>query len=455
MTTHDGKVDACVARTSTAALPRVLGTASSAAIMVGLIIGSGIFRVPSSVATQLDSIGAIAMVWVVGGVLALLGSLTIAELGCLYPRAGGVYVFLREAYGPLPAFLYGWTRLLLLVPASVGAIALIFGSYAGAFIDLGPSGERWLAIGLIVALAALNCRSLLWAAWVENGLTLAKVIALATVAVAAFVFGSPSLGSFAEPIKVVPRSWSGFGLALVTVMWAYSGWSSVTAMAGEIKDPARTLPRALIGGILVVIMLYLVTNGAYHFVMTTEQIAASPMVASDAATRVFGPAGARIVAGLVILSTIGAVQAALIFNPRIFFAMASDGLLFGPVGRVHQRFLTPHFAILFTAGLGIAYLSIRSFEQLARAFILGVWPFHILMVWAVFRLRKQQPDLPRPFRTPGYPVVPAVFLLASSAMIINALVRDTRLTLFGFGLILAGIPVYFLARARRTRTAPS
>lgn len=435
-------------------LPRVLGTASAAAVMIGLIIGSGIFRVPSSVATQVDALGAIAILWVVGGMLALFGSLTIAELACIYPEAGGVYVFLREAYGPLPAFLYGWTRLLLLVPASVGAIALIFGSYAGAFIDLGPSGERWLAIGLILALTGLNYRSLLWGAWVENGVTLAKVLALTAVAVMAFVFGNPASGSFAEPLRFAPATWSGFGLALVTVMWAYSGWSSVAAMAGEIKDPARTLPRALIGGITLVIVLYLVTNGAYHFVLTTEQIAASPLVASDAATEVFGPVGSRLVAALVILSTFGAVQAALIFNPRIFFAMATDGVLFGPVGRVHQRFLTPHFAIVFTAGLGIAYLSLRSFEQLARAFILGVWPFHILMVWAVFRLRKRQPNLPRPFKTPGYPFVPAVFLLASTAMILNALVQDTRLTLFGFGLILAGIPVFMLIQRRsRQRSA--
>ncbi len=438
-----------------AALPRVLGTASAAAVMIGLIVGSGIFRVPSTVAAQVDSVGAIAMLWVLGGGLALCGSLTLAELACLYPEAGGVYVFLREAYGPLPAFLYGWTRLLLLVPASVGAIALIFGSYAGAFIDLGPSGERWFAAVLIVTLTALNYRSLLWGAWVENGVTLSKVLALAVVAVAAFVFGSPTSGSFAEPLRLAPASWSGFGLALLTVMWAYSGWSSVAALAGEIKDPTRTLPRALIGGITLVIVLYLMTNGAYHFLLSTKEIAASPLVASDAATRVFGPAGSRIVAALVILSTFGAVQAALIFNPRIFYAMATDGLLFGPVGRVHQRFLTPHFAIVFTAGLGIAYLSLRSFEQLAQAFILGVWPFHILMVWAVFRLRTRRPDAPRPFRTPGYPVVPAVFLLASAALILNALVQKTELTLFGFGLILAGIPVFMVVQRQNGRRSPT
>jgi amino acid transporter len=234
-------------------------------------------------------------------------------------------------------------------------------------------------------------------------------------------------------------------------MWAYSGWSSVVALAGEVKHPERTLPRALVGGIVLVIVVYLATNGAYLYLLSVEEIASSPLVASDAATRVFGAWGSRIVAALVVLSTFGAVQAALMFNPRIFYAMASDGLLFGPVGRVHQRFLTPHVATVFTAGLGITYLSLRSFEQLAQAFILGVWPFHILMIWAVFRLRRLRPDLPRPFRTPGYPVVPAAFLLASGAMILNAFVQQTGLTLFGFGLILAGVPVFLLIQRRTGR----
>ena len=453
--THANSRDPAPAPSVKGVLPRVLGTGSAAAVMIGLILGSGIFKVPSVVAAQVESVGAIAMLWLLGGALALCGSLTIAELAGLYPEAGGVYVFLRQAYGPLPAFLYGWTRLLLLVPASVGAIALIFGSYAGAFVHLGPSGERWLAAALIVTLTTLNYRSLLWGAWVENGVTLVKVMALALVAVTAFVFGSPATGAFAEPLRFAPTTWSGFGLALVTVMWAYSGWSSVVALAGEIKDPERTLPRALIGGITLVIVLYLVTNGAYLFLMSVKEMAASPLVASDAAIHVFGPSGSRIVAALVILSTFGAVQAALMFNPRIFFAMATDGLLFNPIGRVHQRFLTPHIATVFTAGLGIVYLSLRSFEQLAQAFILGVWPFHILMVWAVFRLRKRRPDLSRPFRTPGYPVTPTVFLLASVLMILNALVQETGLTLFGFGLILAGVPVFVVVRRRSGGRSPS
>ena len=434
----------------TVRLPRILGWPSAAGVMVGLMIGSGIFRVPSSVATNVESVGAMGMVWVAGGILALCGALTILELTCLYPRAGGVYVFLREAYGPLPAFLYGWTRLLLLVPASVGAIALILAAYLKTIVPLAGISDRWIAAAVIALLAALNYRSLKWGAGLENVVSGAKVIALAALGVVAFTMGESTAGALSGPITFAPSSWSGFGLAMVTVMWSYSGWSSSAALAGEVRDPARNMPRAVLGGVSVVIVLYLVTNAAYLRLLPVEAIAGSRLVAADAMSRVLGEAGASLVALLVVVSTFGAVQAALMFNPRIFYAMASDGLLFAPIGRVHAEFRTPHLATLFTAALGIVYVSVRSFDQLAQAFILGVWPFEILMVWSVFRLRRLQPDAPRPFRTPGYPFVPALFLVATVLMIVNALIRQPGLTLFGFGLILAGVPFYLLASRRRS-----
>lgn len=430
-------------------LPRVLGWPSAAGVMVGLMIGSGIFRVPSSIAGNVESVGAMGLVWVAGGVLAVCGALSILELTCLYPRAGGVYVFLREAYGPLPAFLYGWTRLLLLVPASIGAISLILAAYLRTIVPLGAVGDRLVAALVIALLAALNYRSLRWGAGLENVVSAAKVLALAALGIAAFTLGRAEGGALAGPITFVPSSWSGFGLAMVTVMWSYSGWSSSAALAGEIRDPERNMPRAVLGGVSVVIVLYLLTNVAYLRLLPVDAIAGSSLVAADAMSRVLGDAGATVVSLLVVVSTFGAVQAALMFNPRIFYAMASDGLLFAPIGRVHDEFHTPHLATLFTASLGIVYVSVRSFDQLAQAFILGVWPFEILMVWSVFRLRRLRPDAPRPFRIPGYPWVPAVFLVATVSMILNALIRQPGLTLFGFGLILTGVPFYVMASRRR------
>jgi amino acid transporter len=204
----------------------------------------------------------------------------------------------------------------------------------------------------------------------------------------------------------------------------------------------------MLGAITLVIVVYLLTNAAYLYVLPIHEMAGSSLVAADAATRVFGSWGASLVAAVVVLTTFGAVQAAMMFNPRIFFAMAQDGLLLAPIGGVHRDYLTPHFATLFTSLLGIGYVLVRSFEQLAQAFVLGVWPFHVLMIWAVFRLRRTRPDAERPYRAWGYPVVPVLFLLASLAMIANALVQKPGLTLFGFGLISSGIPIYVVARRR-------
>jgi len=204
----------------------------------------------------------------------------------------------------------------------------------------------------------------------------------------------------------------------------------------------------MIGAITLVIVVYLLTNAAYLYVLPVHEMAGSSLVAADAATRVFGSWGASLVAAIVVLTTFGAVQAAMMFNPRIFYAMAQDKLLFAPIASVHRDYLTPHFATLFTSLLGIGYVLVRSFEQLAQAFVLGVWPFHVLVIWAVFRLRRTRPDAERPYRVWGYPVVPAVFLLASAAMIANALLQKPGLTLFGFGLILAGFPFYVVARRK-------
>jgi len=318
-------------------------------------------------------------------------------------------------------------------------------AYLNAFLPVDVIGERWVAAAVIVLLTALNYRSLLWSALLENTVTALKLLALAALTVSIFAFGNGSDGALASAPEFAPASWAGFGLTLVTAMWAYSGWSSIAAMAGEVRDPGRNVPRALIWGIAVVLIVYLAINAAYLYVLTVDDMAGSSLVAADAAARVFGGQGASIVAGLVVISTFGALQATIMFNPRIFYAMANDGLLFAPLGNVHREYLTPHLATLLTAALGIGYVLIRSFEQLAQAFILGVWPFHILMVWAVFRLRRLRPDAERPYRTWGYPVVPAAFLIASIAMVLTALFEKPGLTLFGFGLILAGIPVYLIA----------
>jgi amino acid transporter len=430
-------------------LPRILGAPSAAAVMVGLIIGSGIFRVPSSVAGSVEGVGAIWLVWILGGLLSLSGALVVAELSTLYPEAGGPYVFLREAYGPLPAFLYGWARLVFLVPASIGAISLILAAYLGPYVPFVEAEDRWVAVGVILAVMALNYRSLRWSAFTENAFTGAKIILLALFGVAVLAFRRTGGGAFTADVDFGSGDPMTLGVALLTVMWTYSGWSSIASMAGEVRDPDKNMPRGIFGGMAVVLVLYLLINLAFLSVLSVEEMAASPQVAAEVAGRVFGGLGAAIVSLVVVVATFSAVQASMMFNPRIFFAMGRDGLLFYPIGKVHHRFLTPHFATLLAALVAIAFVLVRSFEQLAQSFILGVWPFHILMIWAVFRLRRMHPDAHRPYKTWGYPWVPGAFLLVSVAMVVSVVVEQPGLALLSFGLIAAGLPVYFYVAKRR------
>lgn len=428
-------------------LPRRLGVWSAGAVLVGSTIGSGIFRVPSTVAAEVGTVGTMAVLWVVGALVALFGALTLAELATLYPRSGGIYVFLREAYGPLPAFLFGWTELLVIRPSALGAIAMIFAEYTGAFAPLTDTQVRLIAASAIALLAAANIRSVTWGAAVQNASTAAKVVALAGLALLALAFGDGATGALAAAPSFEVLSWGGFGVALIAALWAYDGWADLTFMAGEVRDPGRTLPRALVGGVLAIIAVYLLVNAAYLYVLPVDAMAASELVAADAATRILGTLGASVVAALVMLSTFGALNGSTMTGPRIFYAMADDGLFFRPIAAVHSRYRTPYAAIGLAALLGIAFVSIRTFEQLAGQFILGIWPFYALAVGAVFLLRRRRPDAERPYRTVGYPWVPLVFLLASVAMLVNALIEEPLVTGVCFGVILLGIPVFYIWRA--------
>lgn len=416
---------------------------SAAAVLVGSTIGSGIFRVPSTVAADVGTIGAIALAWVIGAIVALFGALTLAELATLYPRSGGIYVYLREAYGPMPAFLFGWTELWVIRPSALGAVSMIFAAYLGKFIPMGDTGIRVAAAMAIIALSAANIRSVTWGAAVENTTTAAKVLALFAVSILALMFGDGSRGGLAGPISFEPSSWGGFGIALIAVLWAYDGWADLTFMAGEVKDPSRTMPRALLSGVAIVVLLYLAINAAYLYVLPVDVMRNSTLVAADAAMRIFGNSGAVIISALVMLSTFGTLNGSVMTGPRILFAMAEDDLFFRPIASVHPRFRTPWLSIALCALLGVGYVSVRNFQQLADAFILGIWPFYALGVGAVFILRRKLPDVERPYRTFGYPFVPIVFLLASIAMLLNALVEQPRSTLIGFAIILLGIPAFY------------
>ena len=427
-------------------LPRSLGLWSAAAVLVGTTIGSGIFRVPREVAADLGQPIPMLLLWVIGGVITLTGALTIAELAASYPRSGGIFAYILEAYGPLPAFLYGWAELTVIRAAAIGGISLVFASYLGEFVALTPAQERYVAAVVIVLIALLNYLGVAYAASLMNVTTILKYGAMLGLGLFAFTAGEG--GSFANFTTAAPGSVVTVSLmltALVPIMWTYDGWSNLSFVGGEVKDPGRNLPRALIIGASAVVVIYLLVNAAYLYLLPITEMAQATRVASEAAKRIsiFGGAGAAIISGVVLVSCFGSVNGSMMTGPRVFFAMAEQKLFFPAIARVSPRFQTPSVAIWLAAGLGVAYVLQNDFAALADRFVLGSWPFYAMAVAAVYTLRKRHPERARPYRTLGYPVVPAVFLLASVGMVGNALIAHPKENGFTFGVILAGLPVYF------------
>jgi APA family basic amino acid/polyamine antiporter len=435
-------------------LPRRLGLGSAIAVVMGSMIGSGIFRIPGAIAASTGTIGAMMLVWIAGGVVTLCGALALAEVAVLFPRAGGIYVYLHEAYGRLTAFLFGWL-ILIITPALNAAVALVFGEYVGRLFSLTVPGARLAAVAAIVLVATSNYRSVRFGAAILNLATSVKVVAILALTVGAFVLSDGGGTNRQAAAGLAPGTWGGFGLALVSVMWAYNGWQDVTNVGGEVREPQRTLPRAIVGGTLAVMLIYLAVNAAYLHVLSIGEMAGSQLVAADVAVRLLGRAGAAAIAALVCVSTFGTLNAGLLVFPRVFFAMADDGLFFRKVAAVHPRFRTPHVAIVLTAAMAIAYLSLRSFEQLIEISVLGQVPFWALGVGAVPVLRRTRPELPRPYRTPGYPIVPLLFIAMMLALLANSLGEHPESTVWTLGAIAAGIPLYFgWRRFGRTAGAP-
>ncbi len=432
------------------ALPRNLGVWSAATIVVGIIVGSGIFRVPSSIAAQVGSTGAIALLWVIGGLITLCLALSLAELAAMYPRAGGNYVYLREAFGPGLAFVYGWT-FLLINPAIWAGIALIFAEYLAHFVPMGTTTRHAVAVGLIAFATLVNCGSVRWAVAIQNTATTAKALALFAVAAAIFSLGSPGGGALGQPLRFEVPSFGSFGVALVSVLFAYEGVVSFCSLAGEVREPSRSLPRALTLGVGLVIALYLSVNTAYLYALPLSEVASSTLVAADAMMNVAGPAAASIVAALVMLTTFGTVMACALADPRVLYAMGQDGLFLRGIGKLHPRFQTPHIAVLVSGAIAMTYASLHNFEELTAIFILGLWPFYTLSAIAVIVLRLKAPAIERPYRTPGYPFVPAIFVAASLLVLGNSLIEQTRVTIVNILITLAGIPAYYLWRALAAR----
>jgi APA family basic amino acid/polyamine antiporter len=443
------------------ALPRRLGLWSAVAVLIGSTIGSGIFRSPAGVAARLPGPLPMLAVWATGGLFALCGALTLAEVAGALPETGGLYVFIRTAWGRLPAFLFGWAELTVIRAASLGAIATTFAEYAYRLTGRDPAapahvwGVHLAAAGAIVVTAACNIRGIRWGAVVQNVTTVAKYGGLVLLIGAALIIGLRAHGGshFTPAAPPGSFSWAPFGLALVGVLWAYDGWADLSLVAGEVERPRYVLPRALIGGTLAVIAIYLLANVAYLSVLSIDEIRGAHLVAADTAQRILGAPGVEFVGATVVLSTFGTLNGTLITAPRVFYAMAADGLLPRPVAAVHPRWGTPYVAVALTAGLGVAFVLLRTFEQLADTFVTAIVPFYALGVAAVFPLRRKAGYDPS-FRVPGYPVVPLLFVLAVISLLGNAIAEPGSRwpTLAVLGVVLLGIPVYYATSKWRLRT---
>jgi amino acid transporter len=432
-------------------LPRRLGLWSAVAVLVGSTIGSGIFRTPASVAQRVDDVPLFLIAWVIGGVVAVCGALTYSELAAMFPRSGGIYVFIREAFGPLPAFLFGWAELLIIRPGAYGAIGITASAYTLRTVGMDPAapvlglpvrGDQLVGAVLIVIVAAVNYRGIRQGAVLQNLSTAFKVAALAALVLLGFLLGrGPGLGPMLAQRAEVAAS--PFLLAMVSILWAYDGWADLAFVGGEVKDPQRTLPRALFLGTGIVVLLYLAANLVYLYLIPIQQMKQAELVAADVAQLLIGPVGIVAVSAAVAVSTFGTLNGSMMTAPRIFFAMADDGLFPRTIAKVDPRSGAPTAAIVLAAVLGVIFVLVRTFTELADQFVIGIWPFYALAVAAVFILRRTRPEAPRAYRTWGYPGVPLLFLLGSLFLLGNYLISQPLRFTLDLGVILTGVPVFY------------
>ena len=434
-------------------LARVLRLGDLVYIVLGTVIGSGIFLLPGPVLQETGGhVGLALGVWVAGGLLSFLGAITYAELGAMMPQAGGIYIYIRDAFGRPSAFLFGWMLFTVIAPASVATLAVGSTAYLQELVPLSPIAARGIALGMIVVLALLNIRGTKESARVQDWTTAVKVGAIVLMSVALLAVGrvaGPATAATA-PVAPGPGLLTGIGVAMVAVLWAYEGWTYVTFSAGETLEPQRTFPRAIAIGTGALIALYLLANLGYLAVLGPATVAKSDRVASEAVRAAFGPAAGRAIAVVVLLSMFSAVNAILLTAPRVFYAMAKDGLFFRKLAEIHPRLGTPAIAIAATALWSMVLAASGTYTQLLTYVVFTAWIFYGLGAVSVFVFRRTRPDAPRPFRVPGYPWTPALFVLAALGIVIATLVGQPARAIAGLVALAVGMPAYLIWR----RSAP-
>jgi basic amino acid/polyamine antiporter, APA family len=440
-------------------LARRLTLWSAIAVVIGSTIGSGIFRTPASVAELIGDAPLFLIAWIIGGVLAVCGALTYGELAAAFPRSGGIYVYIRESFGEIPAFLFGWAELWIIRPGAFGAIGITAAAYTLRTLGYDPGmplgflrAEQALGAVYIIIVALVNYYGIHRGAVLQNISTALKVGALAALVVLGLALGNSGHQSTTSVLSQhAAVGISPFLLALVSILWAYDGWADLSFVGGEVKDPQNALPRALLFGTGLVVVLYLAANLAYVILIPMKSMQSAELVAADVASLLFGSIGVILISAVIAISTFGTLNGSMMTAPRIFFAMAEDNLFPKTIARVDPVSQAPSNAILLTAIMGVITISIRTFTDLANQFIIGIWPFYAMAVLGVFILRRKKPEMERPYRVWGYPFVPGLFLLGSLFLLGNYLITKPLAFSVDVGLILIGIPVYFFWRKRISR----
>jgi APA family basic amino acid/polyamine antiporter len=437
-------------------LRRTLGFTDLAMITAGTVIGSGIFLTPGIVLRETGGRPALALlVWTVAGVISLLGALTYAELGAMKPDAGGLYVYLRDAFGPLSAFLYGWASFAVIASGTVAALAVAFSGYFGQLVPLGAVPPQVISVLVIVVFALINIAGTRKGSLVQNLGTFAKAGGLILLSALLIATGSLATAFTKDASRVpVPSLAAGIGAAMIATLWAYEGWQYVTFSAGEARDPQHTFPRAISAATLGLVVLYLLANLGYLAALGPAAMAASEQIAADAVATALGPGLATLVGVLILVSIASALNGILLTAPRKYFAMARDGVFFARLAEVHPRTVTPVFAIAGLAVWAAVLAATGTFVQLLTYVVFTGWIFYALGALSIFVYRRRVPDASRAFRTPGYPVTPLVFVVAATLLVLNTLVTQPGRAFAGLALVALGAPAFYFWRSR-TRRAPA
>jgi len=461
-------------------LLRKLTLTGATMIVAGSMIGSGIFRKPATMADQLMSPELLIIVWIAAGLITLVGALINAEIAGMIDATGGQYIYFKEMYGDFTAYMYGWSILSVIQTGSQAAIAYVFAEYLNSYLHIGGLSETWAnfqvympfvgmikpfaefgtkSIAIIVTLfiTGVNYIGVFFGGVVQTVVTFVKIGSILALSVLIFMLGDGSAANFSNGFSMPAENASNiislFGLALAGAFWAYDGWNNVTFVSGEVKNPQRNVPLALVYGTLIVIAVYVFINLAFLYVLPIDEMRKSDLVARTAAEKIFGVAGGSVISVAVIISAFGALNGSILSTARVQFAMSRAGMFFESLGKVHPKFATPHISLLVQGVWSAVLVLSGSFDTISDYVIFAAWLFYMLGAAGIFVLRRKMPDTPRPYKVWGYPVVPALFVVFSFLFLVNTLVSDTQNAMMGLLLILSGLPFYYYIKYRNRKNS--